>query len=67
MAIEVDGPYHFSINQPYINLGTTLARNRLLAYHGFELVQVPFFEWNDCKSESDKREYLKAKLLGVLE
>ena len=34
LAIEVDGPHHFSANPPFRPLASTDMRNRLLAKHG---------------------------------
>ncbi len=45
IAIEVDGPSHFTVNtlEP---LGHTRLRDRLLSAMGWHVVSIPFFEWD---------------------
>ncbi|KAL0022739.1 hypothetical protein WJX77_009701 [Trebouxia sp. C0004] len=61
VAIEVDGPYHYTLNthQP---LGHTLLRRRLLTAIGWIVVSVPYFDWGRLYSGPQKAAYL-AKLL----
>ena len=51
VAIEVDGPLHFTSNtlQP---MGTSLLRLRLLRALGWKVLSVPFYEW--CQLEDGK-------------
>ncbi|KIZ04722.1 hypothetical protein MNEG_3241 [Monoraphidium neglectum] len=62
LALEVDGPWHFTANQPYKRLGSTLLRDRLLAAEGFTVVSVPFYEWEALTSNQARGAYLQAKL-----
>ena len=39
LAIEVDGPHHFSVNPPYRPLASTDMRNRLLAHQGWRVIR----------------------------
>ncbi len=52
VAIEVDGPAHFTSNtlEP---MGPSLLRLRLLRALGWHVVSVPFYEW--CQLENSKR------------
>lgn len=61
IAIEVDGPFHYTLNthQP---LGHTLLRRRLLTAMGWTVVSVPYFDWNRLQSGLDKAHYM-ARLL----
>ncbi|KAA6419711.1 MAG: hypothetical protein FRX49_10435 [Trebouxia sp. A1-2] len=61
VAIEVDGPYHYTHNthQP---LGHTLLRRRLLTALGWTVVSVPYFDWGRLYSGPHKAIYL-ARLL----
>jgi hypothetical protein len=44
VAIEVDGPSHFTSNTREC-LGLTLARRRLLEARGWQVLSVPYFDW----------------------
>lgn len=56
IAIEVDGPHHFTANtfQP---LGEMLARQKLLEVRGWTVISVPFYHWSNKTLES-RRAYL---------
>ncbi len=45
IALEFDGPSHFTRNtlEP---LGHTRLRDRLLSVMGWQVVSIPFFEWD---------------------
>jgi hypothetical protein len=47
VAVEVDGPQHFTRNQPYVLLGSSAAKQRCLQARGWAVVSVPFFHWQD--------------------
>lgn len=51
IAIEVDGPHHFTANtlQP---LGELLARQKLLEARGWAVISVPFFQWSKLADDS---------------
>lgn len=38
VAIEVDGSQHYSVNEPYVVMGETLARNVLLKARGWKVI-----------------------------
>jgi hypothetical protein len=46
LAIEVDGPAHFSACPGHQRTGTTLFRDAQLAARGYTVLPVAFFEWN---------------------
>jgi hypothetical protein len=58
LAIEVDGPSHFSSNTREF-LGLTLARRRLLEARGWRVHSVPYFDWAALPAGgAGKREYV---------
>jgi hypothetical protein len=64
IALEVDGPFHFSVNARSL-LGRTVARNRLLRARGWHVAAVPFFEWNALRNSYEQKLYLSDKLRGA--
>jgi very-short-patch-repair endonuclease len=44
VAIEVDGPFHFSVNTNS-PLGQTMIRRRLLRAVGWTVISVPYHTW----------------------
>ena len=66
VGVEVDGPTHFTTNTPYLALGPTQLRRRLLVGRGRcdAVVSVPFFEWDamDGDDQQQVESYLRAKL-----
>jgi hypothetical protein len=61
VAVEVDGPTHYTRSRPYRELGATVLRRRLLEWHGWRVVSVPVREW---RQQGDKAGYLRG-LLGL--
>ncbi|CAL8470056.1 g9598 [Coccomyxa elongata] len=57
LAIEVDGPSHFT-NNTLKPLGPTLLKRRLLAARGWEVVAVPYFHWNKLQTDYERQLYL---------
>ncbi|KAK9844941.1 hypothetical protein WJX74_008931 [Apatococcus lobatus] len=57
VAIEFDGPYHFTVNlqQP---MGSTLLRRRTMRALGWTLISVPFYHWHSLLTVPDKAAYL---------
>eukprot|EP00808_Paulinella_micropora_P001208 g66690.t1 len=71
VAIEVDGPKHFvtdaadsKLAAARMYVSTTLCKQRLLRAMGYQLVSVPFFEW-DVLSLPKRQSYLADKLRHV--
>lgn len=62
VAVEVDGPHHFAVNTQR-ELATTTMRRALLRYAGWEVVQVPFFEWQPLRGDAAAQEALLTRLL----
>jgi len=65
LAIEADGPTHFLRPGRQVT-GDTLARNRVLAAHGYVVVSVPYWEWAELK-KSEQADYLARKVEAALE
>ena len=58
VAVEVDGSAHWTQNEPYVPLGRTIWRWRILASRGWRLVSVPYFRWARLESLAAKKQYL---------
>ena len=61
IGVEVDGPTHFIGRRP---TGRTLLKLRqVLNVDGIHIVSVPYWEWNEVKHDSGKKQqYLRSKL-----
>jgi very-short-patch-repair endonuclease len=61
IAIEFDGPSHFTVNtlEP---LGHTRLRDRLLSAMGWRVVSIPFFEWDRLQRPEQMDAYIKQRL-----
>eukprot|EP01023_Acetabularia_acetabulum_P015021 TRINITY_DN17296_c0_g1_i3.p1 TRINITY_DN17296_c0_g1~~TRINITY_DN17296_c0_g1_i3.p1 ORF type:complete len:662 (-),score=78.84 TRINITY_DN17296_c0_g1_i3:690-2447(-) len=46
VAVEVDGPSHFTLSQPYLPMAKTVARNTLLEGLGWNVHSIPWYQWN---------------------
>eukprot|EP01025_Chloroclados_australasicus_P010337 TRINITY_DN14170_c0_g1_i2.p1 TRINITY_DN14170_c0_g1~~TRINITY_DN14170_c0_g1_i2.p1 ORF type:complete len:386 (+),score=32.75 TRINITY_DN14170_c0_g1_i2:29-1186(+) len=62
VAIMLNGPDDYCRNDPTQMLGLTHARNALIRGAGWELVQVPKYEWIMIMNSHDKRLYIQRKL-----
>jgi hypothetical protein len=63
VAVEVDGPSHYSSNPPFLALGPTLLRRRILAPRVCAAVSVPFYEWDElCGRPEAEEEYIARKV-----
>ena len=73
VAVEVDGPSHFvSVARGEVGgetgwrvNGSTLLKRRLLAGFGWEVLSVPFFEWNANRGKAAKEAYVRRLLQGA--
>lgn len=63
LAIEVDGPAHFTSNS-HRTLGHTVLKQKILRHYGWTVVQVPFFQWDPIPhwASLEKKRYLQRKL-----
>eukprot|EP01025_Chloroclados_australasicus_P067800 TRINITY_DN9402_c0_g1_i1.p1 TRINITY_DN9402_c0_g1~~TRINITY_DN9402_c0_g1_i1.p1 ORF type:complete len:578 (-),score=12.30 TRINITY_DN9402_c0_g1_i1:192-1925(-) len=43
IIVEVDGPYHYTLNQPYRALGATVLRNQILSQLGYQVIALPYY------------------------
>eukprot|EP01024_Parvocaulis_polyphysoides_P038394 TRINITY_DN34471_c2_g2_i1.p1 TRINITY_DN34471_c2_g2~~TRINITY_DN34471_c2_g2_i1.p1 ORF type:complete len:283 (+),score=63.28 TRINITY_DN34471_c2_g2_i1:2-850(+) len=64
IAVEADGPFHYSVNAPYVQLRTSFIRNKILESFGWEVVVIPFYEWDQFEQRGDKKLYLMSKIMG---
>jgi very-short-patch-repair endonuclease len=62
IALEFDGPSHFTRNtlEP---LGHTRLRDRLLSAMGWQVVSIPFFEWDRLHQQEPMDAYVRQRLL----
>ena len=63
VAVQVDGPSHFTSTRPYKALGPTRLRRRLLEARVDRVVSVPFYEWNAAESASAKTKLLERLII----
>ena len=59
LILQVNGPCHYEGGD--LNPSTQF-NNYLLKKEGWELVTIPYFEWNTLKTPSEKDTYIKEKL-----
>ena len=61
IAIEFDGPSHFTTNtlEP---LGHTRLRDRLLSAMGWHVVCIPFFDWDRLQQTSERDDYVERRV-----
>ena len=60
-AVEFDGPHHFLTGTDGAPTGATLIKRRHLELMGYNLVSIPYWEW-DGLSDEGRREYLVSRL-----
>eukprot|EP01024_Parvocaulis_polyphysoides_P055289 TRINITY_DN5643_c1_g4_i2.p1 TRINITY_DN5643_c1_g4~~TRINITY_DN5643_c1_g4_i2.p1 ORF type:complete len:416 (-),score=71.85 TRINITY_DN5643_c1_g4_i2:295-1542(-) len=58
-AVEVDGPTHFSRNQPFRKTAGTIVRNYILRGSGWKVIEVPVHEWCVLETVEQKQQYVK--------
>ena len=62
IAIECDGPSHYYSNLTTVPSQKTKLRNQALACRGWDVIVVPYYEWQDEWTSSGAREYLNGLL-----
>jgi hypothetical protein len=60
VGIEVDGPSHFIGSKP--DGGTVLKHRQVANNDKMPLISIPYYEWNELKSQADREQYLRSKL-----
>uniref|UniRef100_A0A803M5G7 RAP domain-containing protein n=1 Tax=Chenopodium quinoa TaxID=63459 RepID=A0A803M5G7_CHEQI len=58
VALEIDGPTHFSRNSG-VPLGNTVLKRRYVAASGWNPVSVPHQEWEELEGSVEQEEYLR--------
>lgn len=58
VALEIDGPTHFSRNS-WVPLGHTMLKRRYVAAYGWNLVSVSHQEWEELQGSVEQQEYLR--------
>jgi len=67
-AVEVDGPSHLAKNpasNTYVENGATRFKSRLLRRLGWDVVHVPFFEWDRLETPAEKDADLQERGLST--
>lgn len=60
LALEIDGPTHFSRNTG-VPLGHTMLKRRYITAAGWKLVSLSYQEWEELQGGSEQVEYLDRK------
>jgi hypothetical protein len=63
IAVEVDGPSHFSRLPPHAATGETLARDRMLRCLGWTVLSVSWMRWELLGGQEEQRVWLARQLL----
>nr|AKM76708.1 AT2G31890-like protein [Pelargonium citronellum] len=58
IALEIDGPTHFSRNT-VVPLGHTMLKRRYITAAGWKVVSLSYQEWEECRGEFEQLEYLR--------
>ena len=67
IAIEVDGPSHFTSTVPLRPLGETLMRRRALSAMGWHVVSVAYDSWQALKTVHHRDEFMIDLLNNVIQ
>lgn len=62
VALEFDGPWHYSVNVPHVLNGATYLRNAMLERRGYIVVGIPFYIFHG-KGRQAQREYVTRRLI----
>lgn len=63
IAVEVDGPSHFAVNDMRHVTGQTVARRNALARLGWMVISVPLAVWLQLPARAAKEDWLRRQLL----
>ena len=64
LAVEVDGPSHYTSSVPRQLLGATLLRNRCLEASGWKVIGVPWWEWDARAGDEQAKQLYLSQLLA---
>eukprot|EP01025_Chloroclados_australasicus_P045513 TRINITY_DN4983_c0_g2_i1.p1 TRINITY_DN4983_c0_g2~~TRINITY_DN4983_c0_g2_i1.p1 ORF type:complete len:225 (-),score=31.36 TRINITY_DN4983_c0_g2_i1:243-917(-) len=62
IAVFVNGPRRYTVNKPYKKMKDLPLFQRMVQSYGWEVVDVPFFEWIELSQVVQRRMYLEQKL-----
>eukprot|EP01025_Chloroclados_australasicus_P038149 TRINITY_DN3911_c0_g1_i1.p2 TRINITY_DN3911_c0_g1~~TRINITY_DN3911_c0_g1_i1.p2 ORF type:complete len:715 (-),score=106.40 TRINITY_DN3911_c0_g1_i1:5615-7759(-) len=66
LAIFAVGTRMYSSTQPHRKSGLMIAKQSLLQYFGWNIVDTPIHEWNTLNTKQEQQDYLKRKLNAAL-
>lgn len=66
VAVEADGPWHYSLSRPHVPLAHSVMKWRCLSLRGWRVLSIPFFEWKALGGDAEKRDYMLSALQGTL-
>jgi hypothetical protein len=56
VAVEVDGPAHFTNSLPHSLLGSSLAKQRCLQARGWAVLSVPYYTWSELAQQQQQQQ-----------
>jgi hypothetical protein len=56
VAVEVDGPAHFTNSLPHSLLGSSLAKQRCLQARGWAVLSVPYYTWSSWAQQQQQQQ-----------
>ncbi|KAJ1454171.1 hypothetical protein M885DRAFT_251068 [Pelagophyceae sp. CCMP2097] len=68
VCVEFDGATHFFAGSlrdgpsRHVLDGTSVAKERLLRRLGWDVIRVPYFDWMEKRSKTEREEYLRFKI-----
>ncbi|KAL5061970.1 hypothetical protein RYX36_023707 [Vicia faba] len=66
LALEIDGPTHFSRNTD-VPLGHTMLKRRYITAAGWKLVSLSYQEWEELQGGTEQMEYLRKILKDYID
>jgi hypothetical protein len=62
VAVEVDGPAHFTNSLPHSLLGSSLAKQRCLQARGWAVLSLPYYTWSELAQQQQQQQQVGVEL-----